>query len=1331
LLGEEAGKVLLLPTRGRGMRVGDLIFVSRAPAVVSLSDVEQVRDALALPGGRGIAYDRAVDLLRGYHLGDKETRAAFEAMIASLGRTEQRGDAFLLQGVCGAGKSHLLAVLALLCGHPNVAWPPFLETHPHYERTSRAFARPRLVVSVPLDEYHGPSHSLEHVVLSRLESELARRHGVRVALTEQSHLLELVQRYVVPQAGAGLDEMCRVAGAAPWRVVHDTDPQRAAEIAVEFIAHTGFPLDWRRSRAEAWGALRAALDAHGIDGPLILLDELGTFLASKTRQSLNADAAFLQYLAQRTAGQRCWLVAVTQRGLEEVGDIDRRTLRQMRGRFRPGFTLDLADLAWVVGHRLVRPRDAASFAEQIARVYDELSAAGELPFTRAELAQSYPVNPLCLRAIQAAAESCLSRTRSVLTLLQEAVHERGWLDLPAGRLVTADVAFEFFQDEIALSVAGRQHLHARRVVMANAGRIAPGREREVEVVVDALVLVGVGGLRWAASDVRGSLVGGEHDALWRRPGGVEDVLVSLRRRGAYVEREVEADGSDGYFLDVSSDASERIRHRLNEVIAGLCPDDSRVAAAALEACGDPSFPLAGLAEPRSVAVEWLNARRHVSAVCRDLSQLSDTDLGNLCSSLESPSTREDGWLFIALPTASAEKQGQAWRDAAASAQGRFAAAMLAWIPRELTSSERAQLVEHAALAQLVNDPTFVGRRDQDLRSRLRQRWGESQSQVCRLLMDAYHQGAIIGPMGEHVMGAERLAAARATWEECLAEAYRSAFARIFPRFCEIAPERRLVGRAHTSQIIDQFIRPGEARLPPASALEAHLGAYARPLGLVEGEGRHPVLALHNSDLVAAAIRATPERSDAADLDPADVVAYGDFAGRLAKSEWGLVREQSELLAAALIRTGKLVALDAFLQPVRLDVVAAPLGDNLPYVARGIALGGDIAAGAQALWTAATGETLSGWDLQRQEKVWADLVCWAGRALESAGASRELILRAADALGHPHAAWSWAERARARAESIARDTDRSLASGRGLETLVAAARRAPGGLSAACEAIDTWRRCQAFFDGDLVGVAALRRLIADQRTRCPDGSQLARARATALDALGSSEGLVADPPAARALAERWLDAYRKHYVAWHDTTWAAGRFEPFAALRGSSEMEVCRRLARVGLPSDETAAIDSQLSAVLELRCLAGDPLPEGHPVCPACGLELTQRVELPDWAALAARVGRARSALFAELLTHSALLVRRLRGCRDARVAESVGALLDRGATLPAEQMQMLLTDDVVAWLRLQLGNPRAERRDLRALAAGLRGRELTKREALRIVEEWLAAGDDEVIEIV
>ena len=225
-----------------GWRVGDVITVSRAPAVVSLSELARLRDRL---GASEACAEELASLLGEYHLGEEQTRLAFEAMLRSLGRSEERGDAFSIAGVYGSGKSHLLAVLSLLCGYPEAAWPAFLAGHPQYARAAAGFARPRLVVAIPLDEYPAASHPLEQIVFSCIEEELARRHGVRVALTEDSHLLRLVREHVLPRCRGELD----AAAGGEWTALCENDPAAAARAALEVVEERGFPLDWRRSRA--------------------------------------------------------------------------------------------------------------------------------------------------------------------------------------------------------------------------------------------------------------------------------------------------------------------------------------------------------------------------------------------------------------------------------------------------------------------------------------------------------------------------------------------------------------------------------------------------------------------------------------------------------------------------------------------------------------------------------------------------------------------------------------------------------------------------------------------------------------------------------------------------------------------------------------------------------------------------------------------------------------------------------------------------------------------------------------------------------------------------
>lgn len=1308
-------------------RVGDLVAISRLPAVISLRELSALRARL----GRGESAEELADLLGDYCLGGAEVRAAVDLLLRSLGRKEGRGDAFSLAGVYGSGKSHLLAALALLCGHPKEAWPAFLTKHSHYAPLAAGFGPSRLVVAIPLDAYPPHSHSLEHIVFSCLEEELARRYGLRVALTQDAYLLELVQAHFHPHYAADLDAAASAAGADSWEALHRDNPPAAAQAAVQCLARVGFPLDWRRSRAEAWNALRAALAQHGLDGPVLLLDELGLFLAGKDRAGLNADAAFLQYLAQLTTTERCWLVCVTQRGLAEAGDIDRRTLRQLRDRFRTGLVLDLAELGWVVEHKLVRPRDPESFPHRVARLHEGFrQACADLEFTADELRRCYPLNPLCLHLLQRAAEGPLSRTRSIIRLLQEAGLERGWLGLPASRLLTPDAAVELLQEEMAHSAEGRAVLRARDALLVLAEDLPAERREAAQAAVKTLALAALAGVRWPVHRLRRALVGGAQASLWQRPGLLGEVLASLYRRGGPLVRERRAEPeADEYALDLASTEGERLRQRLREVLASTSFGDARARTAALESCTDPAFPLAGLLEARVLPVEWQHARRYASVVCRDAAALTAEELQNAVGALASPHLREEGCLFIATPGDPAA-DAAAWSERTAGLTAGAAVGLRLWLPRQLRPEEQEHLVEHAALARMVADPTFLQRRDQDLRESLRRRWAESEAEVRALLPRAYYEGRVLGPGGEVVAEADRLWSWHGDWAGTLAALFAPAFAARFPRFPEIAPLRRLADRTHTNQIIDQFLRPGEVHLPPASTLEAHLSAYAAPLGLVEGEGGAFRLLPPRAELVQAALALVPARGDGDAVLPEQAVSLGDLTGRLAKSEWGVTREQSELLLAALVRLGYLVALDTFLQPVRFEQVAAPLSDFLPYLARGRPLEGPSAETARRLWKAATGGEAKTWDLPAQEQAWREVVAWAAEAGSRAEARRAALTRAAEALGHPPEAWASAQAFLARAQAVAATIEPTLTSHAGLSRALAGVDRLPGGVEASAEAVAQWRACETFLDHHLSDLAALSSLLSDPRLALAEDSMLAKEHRRVRARFAAPEHLLRDPQGLRAEAQRWLDSYRRHYLAWHERLHAPARFEELARLRRDPALEAAARLARLGLSEGEARSLPEELQAALSRRCLAGDPLPAGCVVCPQCGLALGQELPLPQAAALAARLQALLSAQLTALREHADLLSRRLESCSDPAVAAAVAALL-KPPDPPAERLSALLGESTLAWLRRQLDQPRARPVRLSDLGARLGGKQLPKAEVRGAVEDWLGGGEEEVVEVV
>ena len=61
-------------------------------------------------------------------------------------------------------------------------------------------------------------------------------------------------------------------------------------------------------------------------------------------------------------------------------------------------------------------------------------------------------------------------------------------------------------------------------------------------------------------------------------------------------------------------------------------------------------------------------------------------------------------------------------------------------------------------------------------------------------------------------------------------------------------------------------------------------------------------------------RPRPHGGEQDPLKPEETVALGELTGRLAKSEWGLTGEQSELVLGALLRLGHLLPLEPSCSP---------------------------------------------------------------------------------------------------------------------------------------------------------------------------------------------------------------------------------------------------------------------------------------------------------------------------------------------------------------------------------------------------------------------------------
>jgi len=230
-------------------------------------------------------------------------------------------------------------------------------------------------------------------------------------------------------------------------------------------------------------------------------------------------------------------------------------------------------------------------------------------------------------------------------------------------------------------------------------------------------------------------------------------------------------------------------------------------------------------------------------------------------------------------------------------------------------------------------------------------------------------------------------------------------------------------------------------------------------------------------------------------------------------------------------------------------------------------------------------------------------------------------------------------------------------------------------------------------------------------------------------LGRPERVVRATDDIRDSAQRWLESYRRHYLAWHARVHGAARFEAFSQLRRSALLDVFRRLGQAGLRAEGAASIEAAIGGALAKRCLAGDPLPEGRTTCALCEIGFKQDLDLPDAGELEQRAAGLLKEQLSELSSHADLLRRRMAGLGDTALSNAVGELLGPEASSCPTELCAHLSDDIIAWLRQQIGQPKAQRRELSALVERLRGRELTKADVLRIVEEWL--GEGQVVEVV
>ncbi len=1309
-----------VPTRaprsagGAVLTVGEVVRVAEVERVVQLARVEALLDDLQASSGQ--ADEALAEQVREYvarwYLDDRRALSTVRAVLAGLARQEP-GGGWLVSGLYGAGKSHLLAVLALLAEWPSArdelfaAHPELVDLRAGWLATGR-----RLAVLVALDEV-SPAVSLEEAVFRAAEQTLLRRTGITEPLAEVDFVLATVRQHLLPNWGAALD---RFAGE-PWEALAGRDAGAAAGLAQRFVTEQRLPYRFTQSRVERLGRLHELAAAAGYSGVVLLLDEVSTFLSARPTRGREADASLLQFLGQRAALGPLWVVGALRKQIEDVGSIEHYALRQIKDRFETRLTLPLAAARQVLS-RKVLPRRSETLLRQA--VNQSLShwrgAAPSRELTAARLAETWPLHPLAFDALEACAERFLAQTRSIVEFAATRVRGdelgRGLLDRPAATLVLPDELWTHFRRDVVRHP--ELHGYAERVAEWYEHNLPSLLDDEADLplarrLVELLLVLAVAGLERPAGELACALLPWSEDRGER----VAGLLERLRTRGDYVRREPR-DGplGDVYSIDLELDLNSTIARRARSIAATLTLGDARLSQIALGACGEGAFPLAAALRPRAVDIDWRHTRRGVFVALRDLTGLSATELRNQAGLLAGRELAEACYVWLAEPQR-VERQQEAFAAALASVEDeRWRHSLAAWLPREATAAEREQWLEWTSLELLRGDPTLGSRKlGEALAARLDEEAEQRRAGLAALARRLYQDGQSLTAAGLRPI-------AEAELSEALTALAGSLLERLFPRAHEVAPRRPLPGGVGVDALIDELLLPGEVHASPASVLTQAVEALALPLGLAEGEYGEYRLRREPGPAGAALLAALPERP----------VALIDAERFLVKSEFGLSAPHAHLVIAGLIRTGHLTGLGAGGERV-------PLGSPLRALVAAVAPTPRLTPAAwQALAPAAAallGQALPELTAGAQQELYERLLRWRRAVPGQVELLRAGIRRAVERLNHDELQWrltaSLADWVLGWSEALAADRSAPDA----LAEFAGAAGE-PGD-----EVAERWSRFRVavgLFESrlePLIAAADELRLV-----ELPADSPLAAEREQLLLRFTTGEELIDSGAELLADCAAWRRRYTDAYTAWHAEVHASERYAAYDAFRVGPAMRVLSNLSRLLLEAPSGAGeLAEALAAERRKQCRRAElqvALRE-RLTCPECGLLLGQSVTPRPVAELEAQARHGIDTLLERLAAQRQRIERGLADLpgddpRLVHVARLLSPERDPAALLPWCGFA------VVDLLNAVLSTEAAARRSLGELTAALAGRTLAKRDVQAAVEAWLdprgRLGPDDRIEL-
>jgi hypothetical protein len=1256
---------------------------------------------------------------------------------------EGQGEGFFILGNYGSGKSHFLSILSLLLQEEWI-WRLLLQQKAELKKYYASIkANNYLVAADSLVEYQSWER-LEDIILTKICRVLEQKYDVRLEFSGQNRFQEDLRLILKERYQAELTSFINRLG---WTDEEPLFEPHNLPFLENLILELDLPYRIRPTRQQVFLQLEKLLNTGQLNGIVILLDEVSEFLRAKpTGRAFNEDIRFLQFLGEWANKHSLWIIATLQERIEDTGEIPQEVFNKIKDRYPRTIFLTAKHIEELIHQRLIRKKPGAAII--INEIYHEFkSAFSSWLIPQDRFYRLYPVNPQTLKFLEQV-KSLFSQHRGIVDFIHYQLrgdpkrHIKGLWDEAPDVLLTPDKVFDHFLRRIKERVETNPYSEiVYRFYQESGENIFPDPE-EYQLalkIIKVLILQAISpweyhlNLKELTETLLPKITTWESEVNYQY---VRDICERLYKQGSYINKKAGAKPQeDIYYVDLEADINLVIQRKVEYIVKGLEPEDSRLFYQLAPLVDGVQLPLAWLQQERRSKreIKWQNTPRWGYLILVDIREISSDFLSSLID--EFYTTEIDFILFLALPLQLREQQEYLLETILPFLQSygiedsAQQIPLLFWIPGPLALEDikrLSQIYAHSILLEESRkDQSQFGQR---IYHHLQNLVPDHYRVAKEIFIGVYYEGTLISNLTEQERSLREIG--QLSFGRVLQEIIPPILDKRFPKHKQIAPYTDIFLRGTGQELISTFLRPGQISFPKGTStnLKLLIEGYLRPLRIIKN--------IPNGFQLTVDPRKSPIVGHYLNLLGQEPVALDKVYWDLRKGPYGISQDQFHLLTLALIFSGQIIPYSGD-KPKSLDEITTLELANISHLGPGELLSSIHQRFLKDITFIPDQLKKEPFTIQQQQTIWDFLKRFREEELSRLYRLREIINSAKPHPAFIYLDWPKIEEGVNKWAHFLEAINISLASKEGLERFVENYQQ-----DAQIESsLDKYQENKNFFFNYLDKYLLIYRYLQERSwTIFPEEKYLAIAeqRQDLLERFKEIDKIF-DETYLEGLFQAF-DSFKETYIALyneeHKKHCSPEQFLSYHQLRQSSDYQLLTLLAQIDSISvkNDLVKIERQLNKVGEYQCPGLEiQILSQQPFC-SCGYQVGQERDLTPVSQLEDIIRNGIKEYILALQKEPEYQEKILDYIADLEVsgnqamAEMLHKLLSLDIEDPGskEELAVLLTPQMIGHINEALkGQPQTVLiRNLDELYENLVDRTFSKRAIGQIFNEWLSGAE-------